>query len=75
MHVSEDYDAWKNTYVDIHDLEQGIVYNLRVFGYSRGGEGLKSSPTVQFILGNLASFLLLLIVLMHLPCGVFFLFV
>ena len=52
MHVAEDYDALKDTQVQISGFEQGIIYNLRVFGYSRGGEGLKSSPTVEFILGG-----------------------
>ena len=45
-------DCDKKTRVNIHGLDIDTVYNVRVFGYSRGGEGLSSSPTVQFILGE-----------------------
>nr|AUG84451.1 contactin [Platynereis dumerilii] len=50
-YVAHDVNAEKKTNIRLKGLEQNILYNLRVFGYSRGGEGLSSSPTVQFILG------------------------
>lgn len=36
----------------IPHVEKGIIYNLRVMGYSYGGDG-KKSPTVYFTLGEL----------------------
>ena len=37
--------------MELTDLDSGVLYNLRVRGYSRGGDGLASSPTIQFMLG------------------------
>ncbi len=50
--MSTDVDAEKKSYKKVTGLEQNVLYNLRVFGYSRGGEGLASSPSIQFILGK-----------------------
>ena len=35
----------------ITGLEMNTLYDLRVFGYSRGGDGLQSSPGIEFVLG------------------------
>ena len=51
MNVAKLADAEKKTTMKIHGLDSDTVYNVRVYGYSRGGEGLSSSPTVHFILG------------------------
>ena len=37
--------------MEVENLDQGVLYNLRIRGYSRGGDGLASSPTIQFMLG------------------------
>ncbi len=47
-----DYDAGKDTDLYIDDLRGDIVYKVRVFGYSRGGEGAMSSPAMKFELGK-----------------------
>ena len=49
--MSQQKDAEKKTHMELTDLESGVLYNLRVRGYSRGGDGLSSSPTIQFMLG------------------------
>lgn len=33
-------------------FEPNNIYNLRVFGYSRGGNGKMSSPLIQFTIGK-----------------------
>lgn len=48
-----DYDAAKETDLHIDGLRHDVLYKLRVFGYSRGGDGTMSSPTVKFQLGEL----------------------
>jgi len=53
IYVAKDYDAGKKTRYVISDLDPNIVYELRVFGYSRGGVGLQSSPIIEFVLGNI----------------------
>ena len=52
VYVAKEYDAWKKTTLVIEELETDTLYNLRVYGYSRGGQGLMSSPGVQFVLGS-----------------------
>ena len=49
--MSEKRDAEKKTHMELTNLDSGVLYNLRVRGYSRGGDGLASSPTIQFMLG------------------------
>jgi hypothetical protein len=51
IYAAQDLDAEKKTRIRIKNLIPKQVYNLRVLGYSRGGDGLMSSPTVQFVLG------------------------
>jgi len=34
------------------NFEKTAFYNLRVFGYSRGGVGKMSSPLIQFTIGE-----------------------
>ena len=46
-----DVDAMKKTDFTVHGFEEGTMYEMRVLGYSRGGEGLASSPIIQFVLG------------------------
>ncbi|XP_029636618.1 contactin [Octopus sinensis] len=41
-------DLGREVQGEIRNLRKGVVYNLRVIGYSRGGEGAKSSPVTQF---------------------------
>uniref|UniRef100_A0A0B7AM68 Contactin n=1 Tax=Arion vulgaris TaxID=1028688 RepID=A0A0B7AM68_9EUPU len=36
----------------IRNLSSSVLYELRVFGYSRGGQGQRSSPTVYFAVGD-----------------------
>ena len=50
--VAKDYDAKKNTELYIDDLNPDETYKLRVLGYSRGGDGTMSSPSIFFQLGN-----------------------
>ena len=45
-------DARKKTDYVVDGLEQNTMYELRVLGYSRGGDGLMSSPIIQFVLGK-----------------------
>ena len=45
-------DSMKVTRVTVTDLEANILYNLRVLAYNRGGTGLYSSPTLQFVVGD-----------------------
>ena len=47
-----DYDAVKETDLHISGLRHDVLYKLRVFGYSRAGDGTMSSPTVKFQLGK-----------------------
>ena len=42
----------KKTEYTVSGFEPGTMYELRVLGYSRGGEGLHSSPIIQFVLGE-----------------------
>ena len=46
-----DYNAGKESDLYIDDLNPDILYKLRVFGWSRGGEGAMSFPTMKFMLG------------------------
>ena len=50
--MSEDVDARKKTDYVVSGLSKNTMYELRVLGYSRGGDGLMSSPIIQFILGK-----------------------
>ena len=50
--VATDYDAKKNTELYIDDLNPDEQYKLRVFGYSRGGDGTMSSPAIYFQTGE-----------------------
>lgn len=51
IYVATNRDAGKEIRYVLSGLEQFVQYELRVFGYSRGGDGLQSSPTMEFILG------------------------
>lgn len=50
--VATDYDAKKETDLIVDGLRSDVVYKLRVFGYSRGGQGALSSPAIKFMLGS-----------------------
>ncbi|KAK4474576.1 hypothetical protein MN116_001717 [Schistosoma mekongi] len=43
-----DIDVGLKTFGFVSDLETDVRYNLRVYGYSRGGVGTMSSPVNQF---------------------------
>lgn len=60
IYVAHNIDVGKaNRYV-LDELKQQVMYEIRVYGYSRGGDGLQSSPTLEFVLGETQRFLLLL---------------
>ena len=47
-----DYNAGKEVDLYVDGLNPDILYKLRVFGWSRGGEGAMSFPTMKFMLGT-----------------------
>lgn len=49
---AEDYNAKRENDLKIYGLNPEIKYKLRVFGFSRGGDGTMSSPAVEFKLGK-----------------------
>jgi len=60
--ADQDFSKYKDVYIllgvdvlegDVHGLTPGIVYKLRVLGYSQGGDGRMSSPAWEFQLGGL----------------------
>lgn len=56
MRTATDYDCGRRTWIIIDDnFQLDTTYNLRVFGYSRGGVGKMSSPLIKFVLGESAS--------------------
>jgi len=52
LRVGINLDAGKSIQYVLSGLKPNIQYQLRVFGVSRGGDGLQSSPTTEFILGS-----------------------
>jgi len=52
LRVGTNLDAGKAIEFVLSGLKPNIQYQLRVFGVSRGGDGLQSSPTTEFILGS-----------------------
>ncbi|KAF6038307.1 CNTN3 [Bugula neritina] len=47
-----DFDCGRRTWTFIdYNFEKSSFYNLRVFGYSRGGVGKMSSPLIKFSIG------------------------
>lgn len=50
--AATDFNAQKEDSLQIYNLNPLIRYKLRVYGYSRGGEGTMSSPAVEFSLGK-----------------------
>jgi len=52
IYVAKSVDSMKVTRATVTDLEQKVLYNLRVLAYSRAGTGLFSSPTLQFVVGE-----------------------
>ena len=56
VRTATDYDCGRRTWIIIDDnFQLDTTYNLRVFGYSRGGVGKMSSPLIKFVLGESAS--------------------
>ena len=47
------------------NFQKNDFYNLRVFGYSRGGVGKMSSPLIQFTIGMIGSLYARLVHYMH----------
>lgn len=52
IYVATNEDAGKEVRYTIKGLEEYVQYQCRVYGYSRGGDGLQSSPTLEFIIGD-----------------------
>jgi len=52
IYVARNIDAGKSIRFVLGGLKQQTMYVLRVFGYSRGGDGLQSSPEIEFVLGS-----------------------
>ena len=50
-------DVGRRNYGTITNLTESVLYQLRVFGYSRGGQGERSSPSVYFTVGGRVSHL------------------
>jgi hypothetical protein len=51
IYVATNLDAGKAIRYVLSGLKQQVMYEVRIFGYSRGGDGLQSSPTLEFVLG------------------------
>ncbi|KAK7493986.1 hypothetical protein BaRGS_00014868 [Batillaria attramentaria] len=45
-------DVGRLNYGTITNVSESVLYQLRVFGYSRGGQGKRSSPSVYFTVGE-----------------------
>jgi len=56
--VAENIDVGKAIRYVLSGLQQQVMYQVRVYGYSRGGDGLQSSPTLEFVLGEPQNILL-----------------
>jgi len=61
IYVAHNIDVGKAIRYVLSDLKQQVMYEVRVFGYSRGGDGLQSSPTLEFVLGETQNSSLLLV--------------
>jgi len=53
IYVAHNIDVGKEIRYVLGNLKQQVMYEVRVFGYSRGGDGLQSSPTLEFVLGEI----------------------
>ena len=53
IYVAHNIDVGKAIRYVLTGLKQQVMYEVRVFGYSRGGDGLQSSPTLEFVLGEM----------------------
>ena len=54
IYVAHNIDVGKAIRYVLGGLKQQVMYQVRVFGYSRGGDGLQSHPTLEFVLGDSA---------------------
>ncbi|XP_067683459.1 contactin-like isoform X1 [Haliotis asinina] len=45
-------DCEKNNHAILGNIDKDIIYQMRVFAYSRGGQGKMSSPATYFTLGG-----------------------
>ena len=52
IYVAHNIDVGKAIRYVLSGLKQQVMYEVRVFGYSRGGDGLQSHPTLEFVLGE-----------------------
>ena len=52
IYVAHNIDVGKAIRYVLDGLKQQVMYEIRVFGYSRGGDGLQSSPVLEFVLGE-----------------------
>lgn len=63
---AKDYDCGRRTWIMVDDnFEKNDFYNLRVFGYSRGGVGKMSSPLIQFTIGRFRAMLRSIVYYVH----------
>jgi len=53
IYVAHNIDVGKAIRFVFDGLKQQVMYQIRVYGYSRGGDGLQSSPVLEFVLGQL----------------------
>lgn len=47
LYEAAEYDAFRKTHIILEDLPSNRDYYIRVYGYSRGGQGAMSSPATQ----------------------------
>jgi len=52
IYVAHNIDVGKAIRYVLDGLKQQVMYEIRVYGYSRGGDGLQSSPVLEFVLGE-----------------------
>ncbi|CAD5114730.1 DgyrCDS3772 [Dimorphilus gyrociliatus] len=52
LYEAAEYDSERRTHIILEDLPTDREYYIRVYGYSRGGQGTMSSPATQIHLTN-----------------------
>ncbi|XP_025106853.1 contactin-like isoform X2 [Pomacea canaliculata] len=49
---AQEMDIGRSNQALLTNVSESVLYELRIFGYSRGGQGKRSSPTVYFTVGE-----------------------